>query len=115
MKWGGPLSTTAAKELQIKLREQLVLKAPEDLRIREYEEVGQERGCTSDIRLEGEVVGRVVRTRSGVRPLFISPGHLMDLDTAVEIVLRVTRRYREPETTRSAHQLVNGLRRNAGE
>jgi len=85
------------------------------LLVGEHENPGLTRGCTSDIRLDGEVVGRVVRTRTGVRPLYISPGHMMDLDTAVDIVLRVTRRFREPETTRSAHRLVNELRRRAGD
>jgi deoxyribonuclease V len=52
-----------------------------------------------------------VRTRRGVSPVYVSPGHLMDLPTAVEWILRLTPRYREPETTRHAHRLVNALRR----
>jgi hypothetical protein len=52
-----------------------------------------------------------VRTRRGVSPVYVSPGHLMDLPTAVEWVLRLSPRYREPETTRQAHRLVNALRR----
>jgi deoxyribonuclease V len=52
-----------------------------------------------------------VRTRPGVKPVYVSPGHLMDLDTAVQLVLRACRRYREPETTRHAHRLVGDLRR----
>jgi deoxyribonuclease V len=56
-----------------------------------------------------------VRTRAGVQPVYVSPGHLMDLPTAIELVLRVSPRYREPETTRRAHRLVNELRRGARE
>jgi deoxyribonuclease V len=73
--------------------------------------LGEERGATADILHRGEVVGRAVRTRRGVQPVYVSPGHLMDLPTAVEWVLRVSPRYREPETTRHAHRLVNAVRR----
>jgi deoxyribonuclease V len=73
--------------------------------------LGEERGATAELRHRGEVVGMAVRTRRGVSPVYVSPGHLMDLPTAVEWVLRVSPRYREPETTRHAHRLVNALRR----
>jgi deoxyribonuclease V len=75
-----------------------------------YGRLGEERGATAEIRHRGEVVGMAVRTRRGVSPVYVSPGHLMDLPTAVEWVLRVSPRYREPETTRRAHRLVNALR-----
>ncbi|MDY7229196.1 deoxyribonuclease V [Hyalangium rubrum] len=80
-----------------------------------YGHLGPERGATAEIRHRGEVVGMAVRTRRGVSPVYVSPGHLMDLPTAVEWVLRVSPRYREPETTRRAHRLVNALRRAAHE
>jgi deoxyribonuclease V len=70
-----------------------------------------ERGSTADLVHHGEVVGRAVRTRRGVKPVYVSPGQRMDLDTAVQVVLRASPRFREPETTRRAHQLVNQLRR----
>ncbi|QRN96686.1 endonuclease V [Archangium violaceum] len=73
--------------------------------------LGQERGSLAEIVHQGEVVGMAVRTRKGVLPVYVSPGHLMDLPTAVELVLRVSPRYREPETTRFAHRLVNEVRR----
>lgn len=73
--------------------------------------LGEERGAVADILHQGEVVGQAVRTRRGVLPVYVSPGHLMDLPTAVELVLRMTSRYREPETTRQAHRLVNDVRR----
>lgn len=78
-----------------------------------YGRLGEERGATAEIRHRGEVVGMAVRTRRGVSPVYVSPGHLMDLPTAVDWVLRVSPRYREPETTRHAHRLVNVLRREA--
>lgn len=76
-------------------------------------ELGEERGSTAAIEHRGEVVGMAVRTRSGVKPVYVSPGHRMDLETAVEVVLGVSPKYREPETTRRAHRLVNEMRRGA--
>nr|BDT32117.1 deoxyribonuclease V [Myxococcus sp. MH1] len=73
------------------------------------------RGSTSPIIHKGEVVGMAVRTRKSVQPVYVSPGHLMDLPTAVELVLRASPKYREPETTRHAHRMVNALRRADGE
>jgi len=73
--------------------------------------LGEERGSTSPLVHRGEVVGMAVRTRPRVRPVYVSPGHLMDLSTAVELVLRVTAGYREPETTRRSHRLVNRIRK----
>ena len=77
--------------------------------------LGEERGSTAPLVHRGETVGMAVRTRTGVKPLYVSPGHRMDLPTAVEIVLRLCPRFREPETTRRSHRLVNDLRRRAGE
>jgi deoxyribonuclease V len=76
----------------------------------EHGPLGAARGSTSPLRFRDQVVGMAVRTREGVKPVFVSPGHLMDLDTAVETVLRVAQRFREPETTRRAHRLVNRAR-----
>jgi deoxyribonuclease V len=58
----------------------------------------------------GEVVGAALRLREKVHPVYVSPGHLMDVDTAVEVVLSVAAGFREPETTRRAHRLVNAVR-----
>ena len=76
-----------------------------------HEPVGDARGDTSPIVHEGETVGIVVRTRAGAKPLYVSAGHRMDLPTAVDFVLRLAPRFRQPETTRRAHQRVNELRR----
>ncbi|HEX5727676.1 MAG TPA: endonuclease V [Longimicrobiaceae bacterium] len=77
----------------------------------EHAPLGRERGATAALVHRGEVVGMAVRTRDGCRPLYVSPGHLMDLETAVRLVLALTPRYRQPETTRRSHALVNDLRR----
>lgn len=78
-----------------------------------HEPLGQEAGATAVLVHRGEVVGMALRLRAGVRPVYVSPGHLMDVDTAVRLVQRVSAGYREPETTRRAHALVNRLRREA--
>lgn len=71
------------------------------------------RGSVQPLIDKQEVVGAAVRTRSRVMPVYVSPGHLMDLNTAVRLVLQLTPdgRYRLPETTRQAHTLVNNLRK----
>jgi deoxyribonuclease V len=53
----------------------------------------------------------VVRTRTGVRPIYVLIGHLVDLPFAVRTVLRCARRFRLPEPTRLAHLAVTAARR----
>jgi len=50
----------------------------------------------------------VLRTRARVRPLYVSIGHRVSLQTAIDYVMRCTTRYRLPETTRAAHRLASG-------
>lgn len=62
--------------------------------------------------LDGEaVIGAVVRTRSRVRPVYVSVGHRVSLETAVRLTLACTTRYRLPETTRLAHRLASVVER----
>ncbi len=77
----------------------------------DFEEPGQEKGNASDLTHHGEVIGKVVRTRDGVSPVFVSVGNNIDLDSAVELVLACCTKYRLPETTRQAHDAANRLRR----
>jgi deoxyribonuclease V len=56
-------------------------------------------------------VGRAIRSREGVKPLYVSPGHKMDVETAVKTVIDLLRGYRLPEPLRLAHIMVNKLRR----
>jgi deoxyribonuclease V len=67
-----------------------------------WEEPGAARGAASDLVLDGEVVGKVLRTQNKTKPVFVSVGHRVSLGTAVERVLELTPRYRLPETTRVA-------------
>ena len=77
----------------------------------EYEEPNRERGAGKSIILGGEVVGCVLRTRTSVRPLFISPGHLCNLEECIEIVLMCCKRYRLPEPQRVAHHMAEKAKR----
>jgi deoxyribonuclease V len=70
-----------------------------------------DRGATADLIDRGEVVGTALRLREAVSPVYVSIGHLMDLPTAVSVVRSMATGFREPETTRRAHRLVNALRR----
>lgn len=76
----------------------------------EYDEPGFERGDRSALVDQGKILGAVLRTRSRVKPLFISSGHLCDLESAVAVVLASTTRYRLPDVARLAHADVNALR-----
>lgn len=71
----------------------------------QWEEPGPLRGASTPLTDDGEVVGRVLRTRDGVKPVFVSVGHRMSVDNAVAQVLALTPRYRLPETTRTADRL----------
>jgi deoxyribonuclease V len=68
-----------------------------------YQEPDAEQGAMSDLVDRGEVIGKVVRTRANVAPVYISPGHLADIPTSAELVLRCTTKYRLPEPIRMAH------------
>ena len=70
-----------------------------------YDEPGDERGAWSAVSDDGQVLGRALRTQTGVRPVFVSVGHRADLDTASALTLRLAPRYRLPETTRRADHL----------
>jgi deoxyribonuclease V len=76
-----------------------------------YEEPGPEKGDTSDLVNRGKVIGKVVRTRRNVSPVYVSVGDKIDSGSAVELVLACSTRYRLPETTRQAHNAANRLRR----
>ena len=74
-----------------------------------YEEPGPDKGDCSPLLDQGETIGMVVRTRANTNPVFVSVGHKIDLDTAVQAVLRCVRGYRLPETTRAADHLAGSI------
>ena len=68
-----------------------------------YEEPSVSRGSYSRLTDRGETLGVVLRTKDNVKPVYISVGHLADLDTSIELVMRCTTKYRLPEPIRAAH------------
>lgn len=68
------------------------------------------RGAAAELVHEGEVIGLVLRTRTGVAPVYVSVGHRIGLREAADWVLRLTPRYRLPEPVRLADKLSKGLR-----
>lgn len=80
----------------------------------EYTEPGPERGDTSQLVDKAETVGRVLRTQRGVKPVFVSTGHRIDLDAATELTLALAADYRLPETTRQADHLSRRVLAEAG-
>ena len=71
-----------------------------------------EPGSTSPLRdpKTGEAIGMALRTKRGVKPVFVSPGHLITLEESVELVRRCVLKHRLPEPTRLAHDTVNEYR-----
>jgi deoxyribonuclease V len=76
-----------------------------------YEEPDTKAGSYSPLLDREEIVGVALRTQDGVSPVFISVGHRINLEGAIEVVMRCTKDHRIPEPTRQAHLLVNALRR----
>ncbi len=75
-----------------------------------YEEPAPEKGSFSPLKDKNETIGAVVRTRGNVKPLFVSVGNKCLLEDAIKITLDCTTKYRIPEPTRLAHQLVSKLK-----
>jgi deoxyribonuclease V len=75
--------------------------------IGEPDPLDNQRGCVAALRDAEETIGKAVRTRDGVKPVFISVGHRIDLDSAVHIVLNCGRGVRLPEPIRWAHRLAS--------
>lgn len=74
-----------------------------------YDEPAQDRGNWSPLMgKESDTVGAVLRTRDNVSPVYVSVGHKVDLDTAIEVILNCSPKYRIPEPLRMAHKLAAG-------
>ncbi|WP_112662706.1 deoxyribonuclease V [Microvirga flavescens] len=68
-----------------------------------YANLGEEKGSFASLIDKGETIGVALRTRTGKNPMFISPGHMADIPTAAELVLRCSPKFRLPEPIRLAH------------
>jgi deoxyribonuclease V len=69
------------------------------------------KGCWSPLLYKKETVGAVLRTRDSVRPVFVSPGHRIDLEDSLKIVLACTQSFRIPEPLRRADFLSKKRKR----
>jgi len=78
-----------------------------------FEEPGSEKGAYSPLKDNQEVIGAAVRTRTNVEPIFVSVGNKCLLKDAIDVTLAWTTKYRVPEPTRLAHQVVSKLKREA--
>jgi deoxyribonuclease V len=77
----------------------------------EHQEPAATAGSTAPLELEGERLGMVLRTRQNVRPIYVSTGHRVSLDSAVNLVKQCMDGYRIPKPTREADHYVRDLRR----
>ena len=77
----------------------------------EHHEPGRKAGSTTPLMLEGERLGVVLRTRDDVRPIYVTTGHRVSLDSAVQLVKQCVDGFRIPRPTREADRYVRGLRR----
>ncbi len=73
-----------------------------------FREPGPKRGETAELVHRGETIGAALRTRDGVKPVFVSPGHRISMETAVARVLACGAGFRLPETTRWADGIAGG-------
>lgn len=76
----------------------------------QHGQVGPNVGDYSEIYHQGEIIGAALRTREGVKPVYISIGHKIDLITAIDCILRCSGGYRLPEPTRWAHKVAGGAK-----
>lgn len=72
-----------------------------------YDDVPETKGAWTSLMDGDERIGAVLRTRERVKPLFISTGHRISLESSIDIVMRCVTKYRLPETTRHAHKLAS--------
>ncbi|MEJ2407574.1 MAG: deoxyribonuclease V [Candidatus Thiodiazotropha sp.] len=75
----------------------------------EHRQPDNERGAHVPLCNNSEVIGSVLRTQSGINPIYISIGHRISLATARQWILKLAPKYRLPETTRKADQLVRSV------
>ena len=75
----------------------------------QHRPVGEEAGSHAELLDNGELIGAALRTKSGVKPIYVSVGHKIDLASALQWVINCCRGYRLPEPTRLAHLAAGGM------
>lgn len=77
----------------------------------QFENLGESRGSHAPLVYKQEIVGAALRTKNKINPVYVSPGNLIDLDGALDLMLACDGGLKIPEPTRRAHLFVNRLRR----
>jgi deoxyribonuclease V len=75
----------------------------------QHQPVGEEVGSHAELLDKGELIGAALRTKSGVKPMYVSVGHRIDLASALQWVTNCCRGYRLPQPTRLAHLAAGGM------
>jgi deoxyribonuclease V len=92
------------------LFDKAVVGCAKSLLVGQYLEPGRARGATAPLLFKGERVGTVLRTRDNVKPIFVTQGHRVSLESALELVSQCLDGFRIPKPTREADHYVRGLR-----
>jgi deoxyribonuclease V len=79
----------------------------------DHDSLPPDKGSSKPLLLDGEQIGLVFRSRNGVKPIYISPGHLSDIPSSMQLISSCLRRYRIPEPLRLAHVEANKRRAEA--
>ncbi|MEN2986107.1 MAG: endonuclease V [Thermodesulfovibrionaceae bacterium] len=103
-----PLSFGIASHIGVLLNTPSVGCAKSKL-VGEYKEPAIKKGSYSFLFYNQKAVGVVLRTKDNVKPIFVSPGHLIDIESSIKIVLNSVTEYRIPEPLRKAHQIVKAF------
>ncbi len=77
-----------------------------------YPEPDVKKGSYSLLTHRDELIGMVLRTRKNVKPVFVSPGFIINMQDSFDFVVSLPGKYRLPEPTRQAHNLVTEIRKN---
>jgi deoxyribonuclease V len=104
-----PRGLGLASHLGVLLRKPTIGCAKSKL-VGEFDPLTERKGAYVYLRYYGKVIGAVVRTRSKVKPVFVSPGYGVTLPDCIRLVLETCPKYRIPEPTRQADLLVNSVK-----
>lgn len=76
-----------------------------------YDEPGPQKGDYTPLLFREKTIGAALRTRPKVKPIFVSPGHRIDIDGSIRIVLNCTQKYKLPEPIRKADSLTKVIKK----
>ena len=92
------------------LENQATIGCAKSMMFGKFDDLGLEKNSSSPIVGKGELLGYALRTKNAVKPIYISPGNLITVEESLEVIRDCVGRYRIPEPTRLAHEMVNQFR-----